>query len=930
MPSRWKRGLSSIEATNAGVPNRLAVRQAAFRRAVALCKPFAAVMGLAVLAGSTGCDNAQLNADRSAGQATTRATGGLPVSGVASNPAVEAVNKADINDPAAASAALSSLAAVDTTDTDSPNKNFGAWATSLSALNYRQREALARGTRAASFHDLQARINALKAASETAGSSPQSRVDPLLRLALAEVEAGDALARDAAERDVDASIFRSDAVLLLDRVTVNTTRLEAIAGALQTLPFAAVEAASTGVAGSPEAFWGDGTTGVDGQPLKLPSMARHAAEVARLEKEITDLKAKQASLIAEQQAELKAADVEAIKAHQLEIEGRPELAYNAALAAAGHRLKASQLGLEAVSDPGDGSGVTAKLLAAQQDLRRLQAGQSYLAQVTEDAERRKARLDREKGILEGEATTLKASTLALLNGPANKPATRPSDVGIVDKINVATGLPMHRASDAPKFARAEESAALQKTIDAASTPAVQPTTRATEAAAALKDETGLSVLLGRAQIAAAEAQQLRDEAAKFYAAAAGHYDAAAKAADEATKALKERLTLIADPAVGPEDKPIKARIALLTPPQFIYRQADVKARQARLLADQALATVQQAVVRRVAEKTLDTARAVDPSVPATGGEVTALADAAAADTAVIAAYNAYRQAESQLAPLLPTNATFSSAFAKRKDALTTEAQLFTPTVPVTTGAAAPATQPAEGESASASPAAEVKLGEYFPDLSDDDDQKDNRDAGFSQAAVATLSHLKYAEAGLLQLSLWLGPNEDRKATAASEQQRGDVALAMHRVLFGRMPPQTPPAAAARVVRPPTLQPLTPGFRAPPPPTTAPAGPGGLFNGTGGDGSTPPADGSTPPADGSTPAPTPPPTDGSTPAPTPPPADGSTPAPTPPPTDGSTPAPTPPPADGSTPAPTPPPTDGTPTPPPAAPPTDGGTPVPPAL
>ncbi|HEX8911487.1 MAG TPA: hypothetical protein VF796_03935, partial [Humisphaera sp.] len=867
----------------------------------------------ATLFAGAGCKNPTQEADRAAARATTQATV-LPISSVDSPAALQEAGAAPIANPKAAVDALAVLKETDPRDPKNEKaEQWAAWQAKLATLGYRERDAVARGTRAAGRADRVAAIAALNGVLATPGATASPKLDALLRIAAIETDLGEGYAEDAAEREGEAARLRGDARVILDRVAAASAGIGTVVKAdpaeLVT-KYEAARAAAEGSAGG-DGTWGAGTTGPDGKPLKLLSLSKLTAEVDRLEKDVQDLKRQRAELIAaSQKLTTEAAQADA-RAEVARVDGRAEVAYNAAIQAADLRKKAAETMAKATSDPGDGSGVTTKIVEAEYQLKLVQIGKEQLEQERDRSARRKADWEKEQAGLRVRADELRAVSyrwltgLARPGGPAGAsgapvlPSTRPSEAQIVNGARYLEGRPPNVTSVAPAArpagGAANEIAAERALIETAVASVARPTTRpggagsgparptTQESVAQIWDEANVTTLLGRANALAAEAQALRDRANEYFNAAAGHLGTAEATRAEVEKEVKDRLAQAADGV--PERAALAARLASLTRPQFLLRQADIRFRQARLQGDRAIALAQEAVVREAAERIFKGAAEADKAanieVPTA---VTALSAAADADKAATLAYDEYRRAETLVSALLPKDEEIKSLARKPIDdsldfyakldiggaqpfpaiTLTREAAKgtgeakVTSTWPAGPDAQNPAKPPTEvggraefyvqppppGEEASSSSSSGSSGGS-----SGAASAAPNYDAVYSQAALALLAHLKYAEAGVLKASVAVQPDDaarkGRSDSADAEWRGGEAALIAYRALYKMVPPGTRPTIEASVFVTPKVPKVEPGLKTPvpasQPATPEGTGPGTLFDPTAPGATTQPAD-----------------------------------------------------------------------------------------
>jgi hypothetical protein len=513
------------------------------RRAVSA----AAVAAVAAVWGA-GCDNATHVADKQVREAV--AASESPKRSIATDSAVTgALNGAAGQMPDASKAieALTQLAAVNSRASGGEGAGaatLGAWRAEEAKLSARQRRAVASAMRAGTLADLEtARKEMQKAVDAGKAGSAETRVDPLLRLSELELASGDLLARDAADRDVEAATAVADVHRLLGQLRLAATDAESVAGGTPVASLQALDAIKAKIAGAdPKADWiGSGEQAIPAVSKIKATVDEAEAEVKRLEAEKTDVEANVKKLQGEAAKTRVEADAEV---------GKKGLDLGMEAAAKGE--EAAKLAVKVDE-------VDAKIAVKKHEIDVWKTREPGAVKAQELVDRRKQTLsDRWK------------SAMAVLRQSATDVATV---IG-----SAATGAPAATVAEeflVPGTVTLPAAAAGGAAAGGAST---KPTGSAKELEV-IRRGNDVATKLARIKTLVEDAERLRGSAGDQYQAALGHIQDAGRDAADAAKEIKAQLERSKEAAGA------TSHADLLEPGQFQLREAIAHLRLARVAAD---------------------------------------------------------------------------------------------------------------------------------------------------------------------------------------------------------------------------------------------------------------------------------------------------------------------------------------------------------
>ncbi|MDB5295745.1 MAG: hypothetical protein JWO31_1728, partial [Phycisphaerales bacterium] len=499
--------------------------------------------------------------------------------------------------PPAVADALAALGAYDPAQPDSVTD----WGQKSKALTIGKKDAIARAMRSAGVEDRKAVIAKLEEAAKVEGSSPAARVDPLNRLSTARAAVADAIARDAADKEIESARQVDPALRLLAQIGLNTVRANSFKGQDPKATTDALAALKAKVAGT------DATSVWAGEgEAALPAGTAIDAAAAKAQSDLDGLTAKKKE--STDKATKFRQEVARLTEESKKQTG--ELAYASAVEAAKQAQQATAIDIEV-------QGLDRQILDAQGRLQIAQARKPVVEEAVKSFELRSQQAQDRWKTAQDLATQTTDASRKILNG---------------DGTGGSTG-----------GGKSKEEPTL--TAPGATRPAAGVKYTEKDLAKISRDHYVVA-RVERATTAANEAEELRKQAADQYQAALADLAQAKDAAKAAVRDLQDR-----KPA-GPsaELTAVQAQIDLLDESQFAYADAEIHQRLARLQGDRAIGTAVRADLRAQAAATLKAA-GIDP-MP---GPIDALPQQKDLDAEVKKADEAFAAAEAALDPFFKSD-----------------------------------------------------------------------------------------------------------------------------------------------------------------------------------------------------------------------------------------------------------------------------------
>ena len=528
-----------------------------------------AVLGL--VAAQVGCDDAQNAADKRVNQDVNTAVDAQKYSTAKDASVASALSSAgEKGQVVGAAKAAESLPVLDSVKSREEGDALAAWRTEETKLTARQRGAIAAAIRTAAQEDRKAVRAALATIveknpssadkSSRNGTSPETLIGPILRQADLEAAAGDALTRQALERDVEIGSVIADVQQLIGQLRLLTADIDSQIAKSPTSAIEHVDQLKTKIEGTDDKADWIGTA-----DAAIPTATKFKAQKAALEADIAKLKADKTDA----ESKVKGLRAEAAKTKAEADTQKGDLALNLAKDAAQKEFDATILiiGDAAKSIVGIDA-LDSQIAAKEGELSVLESRAPAMGVAQSLLDTRRKTLS-DNWLSTREQVSNLAAEVAKLVGPAAGPATGPSAVEPV------TLSPLTITNN-PK---------------AAATQPINPA----NAYARLSAESVITAKLARIKALSDDAKQIRDEAGDLYQLALSHVAAAAKEAEKASGNVKAQQELASPGAV--ERAPLKGRLDFLNAKQFDFASAAIRAKLGRLGGDKVISLMARSDLR---------------------------------------------------------------------------------------------------------------------------------------------------------------------------------------------------------------------------------------------------------------------------------------------------------------------------------------------